>query len=210
MSAPSLSKPKRSIFRLFGVVAMATSAFLLLANNSPDDPQGPAVLRANILQGATAEEADGSRQLARRWYKDKRSGKKTWRRNKWSWYIQQRKKHGREVKYVEDRPDWAPHPNKAKGGAAQIARDKAREKKEKVKYCEDLCGFGGDCAYETADMTYNIGCITALSGIGVIDKAACDLFGKGQYDISSFISNQSSRVSGGVLKATWCGELTPE
>ena len=115
-SSSRLPKAKRALFRALTAAALVAGAFLLVSRDAL--PQGSAALRANVgADVAAVDEADGgseSRQLARHWFKDKRPGHRTWRRNKWSFYIKKRRKIGRKIKYVKDRPGWTPHPNKGK------------------------------------------------------------------------------------------------
>merc|ERR1719401_2279178 len=82
----------------------ATAGWLLFAGNRAVHAPVP-VLR----------DADGQRQLTRHWFKKTVNPNhlKTWRRNKWKWYIKKRRQ-GRAYKYYKHRPGWTPHPNKGK------------------------------------------------------------------------------------------------
>merc|ERR1719401_2945588 len=82
----------------------ATAGWLLVAGNRAVHAPVP-VLR----------DADGQRQLTRHWFKKTVNPNhlKTWRRNKWKWYIKKRRQ-GRAYRYYKHRPGWTPHPNKGR------------------------------------------------------------------------------------------------
>ena len=143
-SSSRLPKAKRALFRALTVAALVAGAFLLVSRDAL--PQGSAALRANVgADVAAVDEADGgseSRQLARHWYKDSRPGHKTWRRNKWSFYVKKRRKIGSQIMYVNDRPGWTPNPNKGKRIVEAV---KAVERDPKCEKCGE--GYTG-CVFE--------------------------------------------------------------
>merc|ERR1719401_1662148 len=102
-SSRSSSLKKRATALALAVAA--TAGWLLVAGN-----------RAVHAPGVSLRDADVQRrELTRHWFKKTVNPNhlKTWRRNKWKWYIKKRRQ-GRAYKYYKHRPGWTPHPNKGK------------------------------------------------------------------------------------------------
>ena len=184
-SSSRLPKAKRTLFRALTAAALVAGAFLLVSRDAL--PQGSAALRANVgADVAAVDEADGgseSRQLARHWYKDSRPGHKTWRRNKWSFYIKKRRKIGSQIECVEDRPGWTPHPNKGKRIVEAV------KAVERVPAC-DVCG------------TSKTGCAYSYKGY-LNMQTQCDTTGS-VYSEAKCSPSEASKLDGSIEYAVWC------
>jgi len=96
-------------FLTVSVVSGLVATFLLLAANDIDG--GRRMEAADVTADPALEPEH--RELSRHWFKKTHNpnGLKTWRRNKWAFYVGKQKK-GRAYRYYADRPGWNPHPNK--------------------------------------------------------------------------------------------------
>ena len=100
-SASHLPKAKRSLLSLLVAAALAAGAFLLLFEDAP--PLGaPAALRLELEEDhesralealADADTLPAHRALRREWFLiEQPDGKRKWRRQRWKWYKNQKKK----------------------------------------------------------------------------------------------------------------------
>jgi len=100
---------RSKFFLTVSVVSGLVATFLLLAANDIDG--GRRMEAADVTADPALEPEH--RELSRHWFKKTHNpnGLKTWRRNKWAFYVGKQKK-GRAYRYYADRPGWNPHPNK--------------------------------------------------------------------------------------------------
>jgi len=99
---------QRKFFLTVSAIAVIVATFLLVANGG----DGGRRMEAADVTADPALEPE-QRELSRHWFKKTHNpnGLKTWRRNRWAFYVGKQKK-GRAYQYYADRPGWNPHPNK--------------------------------------------------------------------------------------------------
>jgi len=99
---------QRKFFLTVSAIAVIVATFLLVANGG----DGGRRMEAADVTADPALEPE-QRELSRHWFKKTHNpnGLKTWRRNRWAFYVGKQKK-GRAYQYYQHRPGWNPHPNK--------------------------------------------------------------------------------------------------